>query len=256
MYLRVAMDGKTRQVPPRTAVITCAVLEQELTHFARGLDHIVRFVVMEQGLHNDPPKLRTELQAAIDRVEAETDAAAIVLGYGLCSRGSEGVKTKRCRLVIARAHDCITHLLGSKERYAAYVAAKPGTYWYSPGWNKHHIPPGKERHEKLRQQYVEQFGEDNADYLMESEQHWFTTYNNAAFVDLGVGDVTQDLAYTRKCADWLKWNCDHQCGDPALVQALLSGPWDDERFLVLEPGETFRMTADARVIEKEPPRAT
>jgi hypothetical protein len=35
---------------------------------------------------------------------------------------------------------------------------------------------------------------------------------------------------------------------------LLSGPWDNERFLVLEPGETFRMTADARVIEKEPTR--
>jgi hypothetical protein len=165
------MDVTTPQNLPRTAVITCAVLEQELAHFARGLTHIIRFEVMEQGLHNDPPKLRTELQAAIDRVEATCDAEVIVLGYGLCSRGSEGVKTKRARLVIARAHDCITHLLGSKERYAEYVATKPGTYWYSPGWNKHHIPPGQERHAKLRQQYVAQFGEDNADFLMESEQH-------------------------------------------------------------------------------------
>ena len=249
------MDSQPPATPPRVAVVTCAVLEQELAHFARGLAHIVHFAVVEQGLHNDPPRLRVELQAAVDRVEAETPAEVIVLGYGLCSRGSEGVRTKRCRLVIARAHDCITHLLGSKERYAAYVASKPGTYWYSPGWNRCSLMPGQERFAHLRRQYVEQYGEDNADFLMESEQHWFTTYNNAAFVHLGVGDVPKELAYTQQCADWLKWSCDHQCGDPALVQALLSGPWDADRFLVLEPGETFRLTADARVIEKEPARA-
>jgi hypothetical protein len=249
------MPNPNPSPPPRVAVLVCAVLELELTHFARGLRHVVHWETLEQGLHNDPSKLRAQLQAAIDRAEAQSDVEAIVLGYGLCSRGTEGVKTKRCRLVIARAHDCITHLLGSKERYAAYVAARPGTYWYSPGWNRCSIMPGQERYEELRRRYVEQYGADNAEFLMESEQHWFTTYDNAAFVHLGVGEVAKELAYTRQCAAWLKWNCDHQCGDPALVQALLAGPWDDERFLVLEPGEAFRMTADARVIEKEPAHA-
>jgi len=126
--------------------------------------------------------LRAKLQAAIDRVEVETDAEIIVLGYGLCSRGTEGVRTSRCRLVIARAHDCITHLLGDKDRYARYVAGRPGTYWYSPGWNKHTDMPGKERHETLHRKYTEEYGEDNAQFLMDTEQHWFKTYNNAVFV--------------------------------------------------------------------------
>jgi hypothetical protein len=236
---------------PRTAVITCAVLEIEIAHFARGLSHIARVEVLEQGLHNQPDVLRAKLQAAIDRVETETDADVIVLGYGLCSRGTEGVRTSRCRLVIARAHDCITHLLGDKDRYARYVAERPGTYWYSPGWNKHTSMPGKERHENLRRQYTKEYGEDNAQFLMDTEQHWFKTYSNAAFVHLGVGDIEKEWQYTQQCAAWLGWHCDHQRGDSALLKDLLAGPWDDQRFVVLAPGEMFRMTADDRVIEKE-----
>jgi len=237
----------------KVAVISCAVFEAEINTFARGLAHVVCVEWLPQGLHNEPAKLREQLQAAVERIESQTDADTIALGYGLCSRGTEGVMTKRCRLVIARAHDCITHLLGSKERYAEYVKQNPGTYWYSVGWNKHAPMPGQDRYEKLRREYVEKYGEDNADYLMESEQHWFKTYNNAAFVDVGAGDVQEQLAYTQRCAAWLGWGCDHQRGDPALLKALLSGPWDDDRFLVLSPGQTFRLTTDARVIEAVKP---
>lgn len=236
--------------PLRTAVITCAVLEDEVAAFARGLPHIVHIEILQQGLHNEPDRLRTTLQAAVDRIEAATDAEAIVLGYGLCSRGTEGVRTQRCKLVLARAHDCITLLLGSKERYAQYVAEHPGTYWYSPGWNRHHIPPGQERYDRLYKEYCEKYGEDNAEFLMETEQHWFTSYDRATYIELGVGVTEQDLEFTRHCAQWLGWSCDHQHGDPALLQALLRGEWDPERFVVLEPAQTIRMTADERVIEQ------
>ena len=130
--------ASAKQVPPKLAVITCRVLEVEIEHLASGMDHVVHIERMEQGLHNEPAKLKIEVQAAIERVEETTDAEAIVLGYGLCSRGTEGLVASRCRLVIPRAHDCITVLLGCRDRYAEYVAQHPGTYWYSPGWNEHH----------------------------------------------------------------------------------------------------------------------
>lgn len=238
--------------PLRIAIITCAVLEDEIGRWKQDVANLVHVEMMPQGLHNDPPKLRLELQIAIDRVEARPEIEAIVLGYGLCSRGTEAVSTKRCKLVMARAHDCITLLLGSKERYAQYVKEFPGTYWYSPGWNRHHTPPGKERYEKLRAKYVAEYGEDNADFLMESEQHWFKTYEKATYVDLGAGVTPEDIAYTKSCADWLKWSFDHQKGDPQLLVDLLSGNWDNERFLVLEPGESLAMTADDQVIQLVP----
>jgi hypothetical protein len=233
---------------PHLAVITCAVLEDEVLHFAQDAPHIVHIEIMEQGLHNDPPRLRRELQATIERIEAMPEVEAIVLGYGLCSRGTEGVTTSRCPLVMARAHDCITLLLGSKERYAQYVAAHPGTYWYSPGWNRHHIPPGPQRHALLRAEYVEKYGEDNADFLMDAEQHWFSSYNRATYIHLGVANTPEDVNFTRDCARWLRWEFDCQAGDTALLRALLNGDWDDDRFVVLQPGEAFALCADENVL--------
>lgn len=230
-------------------VLTCAVLELEIEHYRKRVDRPLIVETLPQGLHNEPDELRRQLQEAIDRAEAAHAPEAIVLGYGLCSRGTEGVRTRACKLVIPRAHDCITVLLGSKERYARYVAENPGTYWYSPGWNKHHTPPGPDRYNKLYAEYAEKYGEDNAEFLMESEQHWFATYDRATYVDLTVGATDADLDYTRQCADWLAWNFDHQRGDPQLLIDLLAGAWDEQRFLVLQPGQTMRVTADHRVIE-------
>jgi hypothetical protein len=235
--------------PLRTVVVACAVLEDEIRHYAAGLPQVAHVDMLQQGLHNEPDKLRVEVQAAIDRAERDHDAQAVVLGYGLCSRGTEGITGRSALVVIPRAHDCITLLLGDKDRYATYVRDCPGTYWYSPGWNKAHTPPGKERYEKLLAQYVQKYGQEDAQFLMESEQQWFRSYTRATYVDLGVGVTPRDLQYTQSCAQWLGWQYDHQRGDPALLLELLRGPWSDERFVVLRPGQTIRMTADERVIE-------
>ena len=247
-HLASPRDSADSRLPP-TAVITCAVLELEIEHFASNLPHIVHIETLEQGLHNDPPKLKIHLQQAVDRIEQQTTAQAIVLGYGLCSRGTEGVRATRCQVVMPRAHDCITLLLGCKKRYAEYVQQCPGTYWYSPGWNKHHTPPGQDRYDQLVRQYRQKYGEDNARYLMETEQNWFSTYDRATYVDLGISDTADDVQYTQGCAKWLGWQFDHQRGDPELLRALLEGRWDQERFVVVPPGQTFRMTGDYRVIE-------
>lgn len=235
--------------PLKTAIILCRVLELEIQHFAEQLAHIVRLERLEQGLHNEPRKLHQHLQAALNRVEDETEAECIVLGYGLCSRGIEGLRARRCRLVVPRAHDCITLLLGDKTRYADYVAKHPGTYWYSPGWIEHHTPPGPDRHAELFREYCEKFGEDNATFLMETEQHWNSNYDRATYVDIGLGGSQRDIDYTRQCAKWLGWGFDRQHGDPTLIRELVEGPWDSDRFVIVQPGHTVRMTGDDRVIE-------
>jgi len=234
------------------AVITCDVLTEEIRHFCTTLPQVKEIVVVEQGLHNTPDLLRTRLQETVDAVEKNPDIDAIVLGYGLCSRGIEGVSTQRCKMVVTRAHDCITLLLGSKERYAKYIEEHPGTYWYSAGWNRCHVPPGKERYNTLRQKYLDDYGEENADYLMEMEQDWMRAYNLAAFVNLGVTPTEADIAYTKQCADWLKWGFTEESGDPQLLCDLLSGNWDCERFLVLQPNETVRFTADEAILAATP----
>src|SRR5690348_278494 len=99
-------------IKPRVAVVLCGVLKDEFAALAASRPNIVHIEVLQQGLHNTPPLLKSTLQETIDRIEATNLAFdAIVLGYGLCSRGTEGVTTRRAKLVLPRAHDCITLLL-------------------------------------------------------------------------------------------------------------------------------------------------
>ena len=231
-------------------IISCHVLWRELCYYAALSPHLYQFTFLKQGLHCTPELLRTELQAAIDKVE--DDCSAILLGYGLCSNGLVGIQARNARLVVMRGHDCITFLLGSKERYREFFDEHPGSYWYSPGWIETSLQPGLERYEKVLEHYIETYGEENAKYLMEASENWMHHYNNAVYVDLGFGEVEKYKAYTRECAEWLGWNCEFLQGDPQLVKDFLTGPWDDERFLVVEPGQVIVASHDERVIAAQP----
>jgi hypothetical protein len=231
----------------RYHVIACHVLWRELCHFASLSPHVFTFNFVKQGLHNTPELLKVQLQTAVDEAPEECDA--VLLGYGLCSNGAAGVVARSKPLVIPRAHDCITFFLGSKERYREYFDAHPGTYWYTPGWIECSLQPGLERYNFLRRDYVEKYGEDNADYLMEMEQGWMKEYSNAAYIDLGFSDTVRFKEYTRECAQWLGWKTDELQGDSRMIQAFVGGEWDSDRFLIVEPGQTIVASHDAMVIK-------
>jgi len=239
--------------PPTLAVIACDVLEDETRHFARTMPHVRELIMLPQGLHKEPLRLQREVQLAIDRAEARPDVEAIALVYGLCSRGVENLRHGRCPLILARAHDCVTLFLGSKERYAAYAREHPGTYWYTPGWIKTGTQPGPDRAAYLRAAYAGKFDADDIDYLVETDREGLVHYRRAAYVDLGVGQTAQGLAYTRNCADCLGWTFAAVNGDASLLHDLLAGVWDEQRFLVVPPHHLIRLTADENVVEAVPP---
>jgi hypothetical protein len=151
-----------------------------------------------------------------------------------------------------RGHDCITFLLGSKERYRDYFDRNPGTYWYSPGWIDQGDMPGKERYAASLNSYTETYGEENAEYLMRMEQQWISNYSKAAYVDLGFGDTQPLKKFTRECARFLGWECDILSGDPRLMIDFVQGNWANEDFLVVKPGETLVASHDERVIAADP----
>lgn len=228
-------------------LVACHVLWRELSYYAALSPHCLQITFLKQGLHNTPDILRRELQAAVDAVpEGEYDA--ILLGYGLCSNGIVGIESRHTPLVAMRGHDCITFLLGSKERYREYFDSHPGTYWYSPGWIDCSTQPSQERYEKMLAYYTSQYGEENADYLMRSTENWMYCYNNAAYVDLGFGDSDAYQAFTLECAAWLKWNCDVLTGDSRLVRDFVGGNWNPEDFLVVQPGEKIVASHDAMIL--------
>lgn len=234
---------------PRYKIIACHVLWRELCYYASLSKNVFDFHFLKQGLHSTPDLLRKELQESIDNVNDEF--SAILIGYGLCSNGVVGIKARNTKLVVVRGHDCITHLLGSKERYRQYFDAHPGTYWYTPGWIDTNSQPGKERYEQAYQSYVEKYGEDNAQYLMDMEQGWFKEYSNAAYTDLGFGMNEHYKEYTKQCAEWLGWQYDELQGDPQLIKNLVNGNWSNEDFLIVEPGQKIVASHDECIIQAE-----
>lgn len=228
--------------------IGCHVLWREVCHYISISENYFDVKFFDWGLHCSPEVLRKTLQDEIDSITKDYDA--ILVGYGLCSNGISGIKSGKNKLVVVRGHDCITHLMGSKEKYRAYFDKNPGTYWYSPGWIEDHLEPGKDRYEQTRSSYIETYGEENADYLMELENDWFNKYTNAAYIDLNIGDAERFKKYTKECADWLKWNYDELKGDPELLINFLNGNWEDEsKYLIVEPGYIIQPSYESSIIK-------
>ncbi len=222
----------------RLQFITCKVLQREAYYCAARSKNVVDVVLMEQGLHNEPDRLRTEVLKTLENtcdVQGRPYDASL-LGYGLCSNGIVGLSAE-IPIVVPRGHDCITLLLGSKDKYQEYFDSHRGVYWYSPGWIESDEQPSKERYERLLKEYKEKYGDDNAQYLMEVEQSWMKEYSWATFIDWGLTDSGEYKNYTKRCADFLHWNYEELKGSPALMQKLIDGDWNESEFLVVEPGQ-------------------
>jgi len=232
----------------RLFLIACKVLYREFCYYAAISRNVVELRFLEQGLHNEPTKLRERAQAEIDAADEGGEYDAILLGYGLCSNGIEGLRSTKYRIVIPRAHDCITFFLGSKERYAAIFRDHPGTYWYTPGWIETNGAAGKPRYDAMYRVYVEKYGEDNARYLFGVLQAWIEHYDRAAYVDLGFSENARYREYTRGIAAERGWDYVEVDGDPRLVIDLVEADWDSERFLVVEPGEVVRAGHDECIL--------
>ena len=213
-------------------------MQREAYYCAARSKNVVDVVLMEQGLHNEPDRLRTEVQKALENTHDIQGRSydASLLGYGLCSNGIVGLSAK-IPVVVPRGHDCITLLLGSKDKYQEYFNSHRGVYWYSPGWIESDEQPSKERYERLLKEYKEKYGDDNAQYLMEVEQNWIKEYDWATFIDWGLTDSSEYKNYTKSCAEFLHWNYEELKGSPALMQKLIDGDWQESEFLVVKPGQ-------------------
>jgi Protein of unknown function (DUF1638) len=144
------MKTSDARIMQRIALLACSVFEREIALHASGAGHIAEVRFFEMGLHDRPDQLRATLQENLDAVDARTDIEAVVLAYGLCGRGTAGLRPLRHKLVIPRAHDCITVFMGSKEAYAEHQQRCPTCYYYTPGWNRGRRVPGPEKLEALK----------------------------------------------------------------------------------------------------------
>jgi hypothetical protein len=252
-----AGGNDARRAPVRLRIVGCEVLVRPLYLAAARSPHVVDLTLLRKGLHDRPGGLREELQAEIDRTGPEYDAVG--LAYGLCGGATNGVIARTMPVVMPRAHDCITLFLGSRERYAEEFMGHPGTFWYAQDYMERAddgTPVGMgaesdEARQRTYAEYVEKYGLDNADYLMEALGEWRSHYDRAAFVDLGVSDGSAVEADAIAQAASRGWGYARLAGDMILVRRLVDGEWDAD-FLVIEPGQRAVQAWDEGVVRAEP----
>ena len=127
-------------------IIACGVLEEEIKAAAEKNNISISEEYLTAGLHEEPDLLHKEVQSAIDRATRAVDEGrehfdAIVLGYGLCGRGTVGLKAGSVPLIMPKVHDCIAMFLGSHKRYKEQFNKNPGTLYMTSGWYEKKTQP-------------------------------------------------------------------------------------------------------------------
>jgi len=240
-------------------VIACDVLNREISFLSSQSPCYINVTFLNQGLHATPDKLRAKLQDEIDSSNEKfqynysnefAHYDYIVLAYGLCSNGLVNLKSPIVPLVVPRAHDCITLLLGSKDLYKEYFDMSPGTYWFSSGWIERSFQPSEEKYALLYNQYLEKYGEDNAQFLLEQEQSWMKDYKNASLVYWDcLKNSEKYKAFTKRSAEFFKWKYNEYKGKMQLLQNMLNATFNEKEVLVVPPNKKVVQSFDEDIFK-------
>ena len=241
--------------------LSCSALARSIYSVAASGPAAVSVTMLDQGLHRGPDALREKLQAQIDAIELGA-CDAVLLVYGMCGTSTIGLAARHTPLVIPRVHDCIALYLGSHERYQKEFDAHPGTYWYSVDYMERKGDGGSlgasfaTEIDDRYDEYVEKYGKDNADYLMEVMGEWGKHYSRAAFIDTGAPDGERYENMARDQAERRGWVFERKLGNQRMLQMLLTGNWPADEFLVVPPGHVIEQAFDERLIKAVPDKAS
>ncbi len=232
-------------------LISCEIFFREMEFLLEQSPHQIDVEYMQKGLHDiQPEEMTKRIQAQIDAA-SEQDYDAILLGYGLCNNGLDGIVARNVQLVLPRAHDCITLFFGSRQRYREHFDANPGTFYKTTGWiERDHISeelkplsiPNQTGMDMTYAQLVDEYGEDNAEFLWEELCNTEKNYSQITFIEMGVepDDSFENIAKEEAASK--HWKFQKEAGDLTLLQRLLSSDWNPEDFLVVPPDA--KITAD------------
>ncbi|SDO55346.1 DUF1638 domain-containing protein [Desulforhopalus singaporensis] len=224
--------------------IGCGVLGPDVIHVADELGLHVKRKMLPGGLHNYPGELRSRLQQAIDEVAAEPDCSRIVIGYGLCGRGTVGIAAPGVELVFPKVHDCIALFLGSDRAYKEQFAKFPGTFYLSAGWYREKKRPGEDGKEQVWigdqamgcGEITRKYGEKSGKEIIDFFSTWQKNYQRAAFIDTGTPGGAHYREHARAMAEKYGWRYEEITGSLALIKRLLTQQESDDQILVVPPG--------------------
>jgi hypothetical protein len=211
-----------------TCIVACETLKQELLSAMekRGCDYPVIWV--DAGKHSWPDKLRVSVQEAIDGIPPSYET--VLLLFGFCGNAMVDIEARNHRLVVPKAADCIPLFIGSRKERETYGTR---TYFFTEGYLN---SSGSALTDASR--IFERYGEEDGLYILKK---MLGHYQDFAVVNTGVFDVDAVKARVDDFAKSLEIPVKLIPGSLRFIEALLAGDWQDDAFLVLEPGGKIRV---------------
>jgi len=241
-------------------VIGCAVLALDLKQVAGrlGLDFKTRF--LQAGLHETPDLLRQKVQEAVDEISLRDDCQRIVIGYGVCGRGTVGIRAASKPLAIPKVHDCIALFLGGDTAYKRQFKQYPGTYYISAGWYEEKTEPISQRRKsayygdkKLNyDELVETYGEEAAVETFKFLNTWKDNYQRAAYIETGTEKSDKYEGYAREMAQEYGWVYEKLTGSSSLLEKLVSTEASTDEILVVPPDHVIAFDAVESTLSANP----
>ena len=241
-----ALNWLTAECGMLLKLIACNVFTREACWCIARSPHVIDVQFLELGEHIHPDRLRETIQTEIDRTEESAKTYdAILMLYGLCGNAGVGLRARKTKLVLPRAHDCCTILLGSRERFKEHFEDNPSMPFSSSGYmerGEYYIRTdegdGKIHYGDQFAALVEQHGEENARYIWEAMHPKSPggSGDQVIFIDLPETAPLGHAERFREKAGTEGKECVRLDGSIELIRKLLDGEWDPESFLIVEPG--------------------
>ncbi len=238
----------------RLKLISCEVLFREMCAACAHSPHQVDVEFLPKGLHDLGGKpMAAKIQEIVDRTP-EGVYDAILLGYGLCGNGLNGLTARHTQLILPRAHDCIAILMGGRDRYEAYFADNPGTFYRSTGW----LERGKGLQQLTHQTagledsldtLVAKYGEENGRYLYQEMTRYHAQYRKLTFIETGLEAHGKFVDEAAAEAVEKGWSFERYTGDLGWLQRLVEGQWSASEFVIASPGERFAASFDSEILK-------
>jgi hypothetical protein len=243
----------------RLKAIACQVFTREIEDILARSSHTVDLEIIPMGLHSLGVEMRPHLQETIDAADP-LGYDAILLGYALCGRGTEGLRAHHTQLVLPRAHDCIGLLMGSRHLYASYFADHPGVYYRSPGWVEFQTPdlklepafPSQKSsfgEQTTLEEFIAKYGDENGRFLYDQFSAFRGHYSGLTYISTGIASDESSRIRARAEAQKEGWAFEEVHGSLSLIERLVNGPWSAADFLIVPPGSRIRATLDENIAE-------
>ena len=244
-------------------LIACEVFTREICFCMADTPHVIDVEFTAIASHDHPQTLRKMLQDKIDAADSSGRGYdAVLLCLGLCGNATAGLSSRSTRLVIPRAHDCATILLGSKKLFKKYFEPMPSQPYTSRGHMERNCECDVRylwTRDALTQkaEYAKRYGEDNAAAIYDvmnphAARGLNGAHNRVVYIDIAQTGSRECVAAAKDKAAKDGAEFVKLVGGLHLVRSLMSGTWYPEDFLVVNSGRTIVAEYDWETVVTAP----